>query len=70
MMAENKKVQRSTVQLSVRIHPWQDFMLRKYAQTYCPNLSTAVEDGIRCLVYGIPEELMKEWLREYHRQQK
>lgn len=53
--------------LAVRIHPWQAFRLRKFAELQGQNEGLILMDALRTFfsLQNLPSELIQQWLAEY-----
>lgn len=53
--------------LAVRIHPWQAFRLRKYAEMQGQNEGVILMDALKTFfsMQNLPGELTQKWLAEY-----
>lgn len=53
--------------LAVRIHPWQVFRLRKYADMNGQNEGAVVTDALKVYfgILDLPDSLTESWIAEY-----
>ena len=60
--------------LAVRVHPWQLFRFRKYAQKHGIHLGQLATEMIQEYLaqpyHGVPKAELEKWLAEYHETQK
>ena len=56
--------------LAARIHPWQAFRIRKFAEYKGLPLGLVLTEAIQLLLSteNLPPELLETWLEEYHRE--
>ncbi len=57
--------------LAVRVHPWQAFRLRQWAEHKGVPLGMMLTEAIQGFLASenIPQELTDQWLLEYHEQE-
>lgn len=53
--------------LAARVHPWQAFRIRKFAQFKGIPLGLILTEAIQVYlsIEKVPPELVEEWLKEY-----
>lgn len=53
--------------LSARIHPWQNFRIRKYAEEQGQELGAILTEAIQIYFshLNISQEHINEWIKEY-----